>query len=98
MAKTTEIKEVVRTTFDKVFGSDEECAEREFDLILLEEHEKINHLSFVITQFGNGIVCEFSVSDTGIYEASSKGDLLSSVWTTTKWLEFIKLVKERLGE
>lgn len=96
MATTTLIKEVVKTTFEKVYGPEEECAENEFSLLVLGEFERIGHVQFAIVQYQNGIICEFSASDTGIYEASSKGDLLNSKYQLDSWVKFRNLVEEKL--
>lgn len=98
MATTTLIKEVVKTTFEKVYGAEEECAENEFNLLVLGEYERIGHVQFAIVQYTNGVICEFSASDTGIYEASSKGDLLNSKYKLDDWVKFYNLVKETLEE
>lgn len=98
MATTTLIKEVVKTAFEKVYGADEECAENEFKLLVLGEFERIGHVQFAIVQYNDGIICEFSVSETGIYEASSKGDLLNSEYRLNNWAKFHSRVKVKLKE
>ena len=98
MATTTLIKEVVKTAFEKVYGADEECAENEFNLLVLGEYARIGHVQFAIVQYNNGVICEFSASDTGIYQASSKGDLLASKYQLDSWVKFLNLVKETLEE
>lgn len=98
MATTTLIKEVVKTAFEKVYGAEEECAETEFKLLVLGEFERIGHVQFAIVQYPNGIICEFGVGDTGIYQASSKGDLLENECQLNKWVKFRSLIKEKLKE
>lgn len=93
MVKTKLIETVVETAFEKVYGYQEENK-----LIKIMENERINHLSYALLENLSGIICEFSVSDTGVYEASSKGDLLCSKWRLEDWLEFIDLIKNSLSE
>ena len=87
------INKVVVETFNITYKPQEE-----YQLIKVVEFEKINHIGYALIHEKNGVICEFYVSDTGVYEASSKGDLLHSNYEIKYWLEFITLIKEELRE
>ena len=87
-----ELKEVIKSTFKKVYGS----WHGEYKLIQLGEHDKIKHVNYIITKRTNGVIVEFDCSTTGIYEANSKGNLLQNVAEVKDWLVFIETIKEEL--
>lgn len=93
MLEKKEINEVVKTAFKTIY-----VPTKEYKLFKVEEHKRLNHITYAIIHEMDGIICEFSVSDTGVYSASSKGDLLYSKHRTELWLSFITLIKETLEE
>lgn len=69
-----------------------------YTLITVSVNEKINHLGYAITKSNHGIMVEFYVSNSGIYSASSKDELLSSTYEIKDWLRFLEEVKTKLYE
>lgn len=84
-----EIENSVRESFRAVY-------EEEYRLILLWQQTSIGQMGFAISKGNDGIIVEFYVSRTGIFSASSKGELLNSPWEIENWKNFIKGVKRRL--
>ena len=84
-----EVENSVRESFRAVY-------EEEYRLILLWQQTRIGHMGFAISKGNDGIIVEFLVSGTQIYQASSKGDLLNSPYELANWVNFTKGVKRRL--
>lgn len=88
-------KEIINTVVVEAFNMIYKPQE-EYQLIKVVEFDRINHIGYALIHERNGVICEFYVSDSGVYEASSKGDLLHSNYEIKHWLEFITLIKEEL--
>ena len=86
MLQTTEkVKEAFKATYNP----------KEFKLLVLGEEPRINHAFFAIVT-NKQILVEFAVADNRIYQASSKGDLLSSEYELRHWITFMRTVESDL--
>lgn len=79
----------VKEIFEKVYGGEED-----YKLIKLWSKESIGHEGYAISLRDYGIIVEFSVGSSGIYDASSKGDLLSNASELERWIKFLNAVKK----
>lgn len=91
--ETKLIKAAVEQAFNEVYEP-----QAEYQLVKVAEMERIGHVSYVLIEGTLGVLCEFSVSDPGIYAASSKADLLSSPYQVKDWLMFMSTIKELLDQ
>lgn len=73
--------------FNQVYDSD-------YKLLVTRHFDDINHAEFIIVKENAGVIATFSASNTGIYEASSNA-LLANQYELEKWMQFLKLTKER---
>ena len=87
-----ELKEIIKATFKKVYGT----WHGEYKLVMLNESQNVCHITYIITQRFNGVIVEFTCSNIGVFNASSKGDLLQSPSEVKSWLTFIETIKETL--
>lgn len=95
--KIKKIKEIVEKAFKKHylqenFGS--LSTKHEYQLKVLFTTNEINNVGYAITYGSYGVIVEFVVSDTGIFQASSKGDLLETKYEVECWLAFLKEIRE----
>lgn len=85
------IRNVVKETFRETF------VEQELEYLLKEVSDmpRIKHINFIIYN-DLGVCCEFSVSETMVFDATLKNDLARSKYELKVWLDFITKVEEKL--
>lgn len=92
------IKAIVEKAFKKHYLQESYgslSTTHEYKLNVLFTTDRINNVGYAITYGSYGVIVEFVVSDSGIFQASSKGDLLEHTYEVECWLAFKNEIKEQ---
>lgn len=71
--------------FNQVYDND-------YELLVVKQHNSINHAEFIIINKDVGFIVKFSASDTGVYEATSDV-LLAREYELKKWIKFLDVTR-----